>query len=44
MGDTPTGSLEYQTIFAVGLMLFILTFLLNLLARRLRERFRERYQ
>lgn len=44
MGDTPTGSLEYQTIFAVGLVLFLLTFLLNLLARRLRERFRERYQ
>ncbi|MGC8777238.1 MAG: phosphate ABC transporter permease subunit PstC [Candidatus Caldatribacteriaceae bacterium] len=44
MGDVPTGSLEYQTIFAVGLMLFLLTFLLNLLARKLRERFRERYQ
>ncbi|NSW77125.1 MAG: phosphate ABC transporter permease subunit PstC [Candidatus Atribacteria bacterium] len=44
MGDTPTGSLEYQTIFAVGLVLFLLTFLLNLLARKLRERFRERYQ
>ncbi|MEN3186232.1 MAG: phosphate ABC transporter permease subunit PstC [Atribacterota bacterium] len=44
MGDTPTGSLEYQTIFAVGLVLFLLTFFLNLLARRLRERFRERYQ
>jgi len=44
LGDTPTGSLEYQTIFAVGLMLFLLTFILNLLARRLRERFRERYQ
>ncbi|MGQ9622383.1 MAG: phosphate ABC transporter permease subunit PstC [Candidatus Caldatribacteriaceae bacterium] len=44
MGDTPTGSLEYQTIFAVGLVLFIFTFLLNVLARKLKERFRERYQ
>ena len=24
-GDTPTGTLEYKTIFAVGLMLFVLT-------------------
>ncbi|MGQ9746207.1 MAG: phosphate ABC transporter permease subunit PstC [Candidatus Caldatribacteriaceae bacterium] len=44
IGDTPTGSLEYQTIFAVGLVLFIFTFLLNVLARKLKERFRERYQ
>ncbi len=44
MGDTPTGSLEYKTIFAVGLVLFLITFLLNLVAQKLRERFRERYQ
>lgn len=43
MGDTPTGSLEYQTIFAVGLVLFIFTFLLNVIARKLKEKFQERY-
>ncbi len=43
LGDVPTGTLEYQTIFAVGLLLFIFTLLLNVLARKLRQRFREVY-
>jgi phosphate transport system permease protein len=43
LGDTPTGTLEYRTIFAVGMMLFLSTFLLNLLSNWLRERFREEY-
>jgi len=42
-GDTPTGTLEYRTIFAVGMVLFLMTFLLNLLSDRLRRRFREEY-
>jgi len=44
LGDVPAGTLEYQTIFAVGLVLFLFTFFLNLIARRLRQRFREVYQ
>ena len=36
MGDTPTGTPEYRTIFAVGAMLFVVTFAMNLLARRFR--------
>jgi phosphate transport system permease protein len=44
LGDTPTGTLEYKTIFAVGMMLFVSTLLLNLVSRWLRERFRERYE
>ncbi len=40
MGDTPTGTLEYRTIFAVGLSLFVLTLLLNIQAHRLRKRLR----
>ena len=41
-GDTPTGTLEYQTIFAVGLALFVLTVAMNLLSYRLARRLRAR--
>ena len=30
LGDTPQGTLEYRTIFAVGMLLFLMTFVLNL--------------
>jgi phosphate transport system permease protein len=43
LGDTPAGTLEYRTIFAVGMMLFLGTFALNLASNRLRNRFREEY-
>jgi phosphate transport system permease protein len=43
LGDTPQGTLEYRTIFAVGMLLFIMTFGLNLISTWLRERFREEY-
>jgi phosphate transport system permease protein len=43
LGDTPAGTLEYRTIFAVGMLLFIATFGLNLVSHWLRERFREEY-
>ncbi len=43
LGDTPQGTLEYRTIFAVGMLLFLMTFTLNLLSTWLRERFREEY-
>jgi phosphate transport system permease protein len=42
-GDTPAGTLEYRTIFAVGIVLFVMTFLLNLVSDALRRRFREEY-
>lgn len=38
MGDTPYGTLEYRTIFAVGLTLFLMTLGLNLASHRLRRR------
>lgn len=38
LGDTPTGTLEYRTIFAVGLSLFLMTLVLNLISYRLRRR------
>lgn len=43
LGDTPAGTLEYQTIFAVGMLLFVGTFALNLASTWLRNRFREEY-
>ena len=43
LGDTPQGTLEYRTIFAVGMLLFIGTFGLNLVSAWLRQRYREEY-
>ncbi|HEY5619928.1 MAG TPA: phosphate ABC transporter permease subunit PstC [Vicinamibacterales bacterium] len=43
LGDTPQGTIEYRTIFAVGMLLFLGTFLLNLVSTWLRDRFREEY-
>ena len=43
LGDTPQGTLEYRTIFAVGMLLFLMTFGLNLISTWLREKFREEY-
>jgi phosphate transport system permease protein len=43
LGDTPQGTLEYRTIFAVGMLLFLMTFALNLVSTWLRDRFREEY-
>ena len=43
LGDTPTGTLEYRTIFAVGMLLFLGTFGLNMVSTWLRNRYREEY-
>ncbi len=43
LGDTPQGTIEYRTIFAVGMLLFLMTFGLNLVSTWLRERYREVY-
>ena len=40
MGDTPTGTLEYRSIFAVGASLFLMTLAMNLASHRLTRRFR----
>ncbi len=42
MGDTPTGTIEYRTIFAVGMMLFLGTLVLNVASMWLRQRYQER--
>jgi phosphate transport system permease protein len=42
-GDLPTGSIEYKTIFAVGLTLFVITLVMNVISIRLVRRYREVY-
>jgi len=44
LGDTPRGSIEYSTIFAVGMLLFVCTLVLNVVAQWLLSRFREVYE
>lgn len=44
LGDTPAGSVEYQTIFAVGTVLFAITLGLNVIAHKVVRRFREAYE
>ncbi len=43
LGDTPAGTVEYQTIFAVASLLFVITLSLNIFAQRILNRFREVY-
>ena len=43
LGDLPHGSVGYQTIFAAGLALMLLTLVFNLLGHWMRRRFREAY-
>jgi phosphate transport system permease protein len=43
MGDLPHGSLGYQSIFAAGMVLFLITFVFNILGHMVRKRFAERY-
>jgi phosphate transport system permease protein len=43
LGDLPHGSIGYQTIFAAGLTLLIITLAFNILGQWLRRKFRENY-
>jgi phosphate transport system permease protein len=43
LGDLPHGSIEYQSIFAVGLVLVLMTLFFNVLGHLARKRFREAY-
>lgn len=42
-GDVVVGSLEYQTIFVVGLILFFITLFLNVIAKKIVNKYREVY-
>jgi phosphate transport system permease protein len=44
LGDQSTGSIGYQTIFAVGALLFVGTFAMNVVSIRLVRRYREVYE
>jgi phosphate transport system permease protein len=44
LGDVQHGSLEYRTIFAAGITLFVFTFLLNTVSFRIRKKYREKYE
>lgn len=43
LGDSRVGSIEYNTLFAVGLLLFAITLLINFISIRVVRRFREAY-
>jgi phosphate transport system permease protein len=43
-GDAPAGTIEYQSIYIVGLALFVITLAVNVLAQRVMRRFREVYE
>lgn len=43
LGDAPAGSIEYQSVFAVGITLFALTLLMNIIANLIMRRLREEY-
>ena len=42
-GDIATGTITYDTIFAVGLLLFVMTLVMNVISIRLVRKFREVY-
>ncbi|MED4599160.1 phosphate ABC transporter permease subunit PstC [Paenibacillus validus] len=42
-GDTRYGSIEYLTIYAVGMTLFVMTLAMNILASYISRKFREEY-
>ena len=44
MGELPHGTVEYQTIFAVGLTLFAITLVMNIVSGIVLRRFREVYE
>ncbi len=44
LGDAPTTSLAYKTLFAVGMTLFLITFVLNMFSFWFVRRFQEKYE
>ena len=43
-GDVPTGSVEYKTLFAVGMTLFVITLVINIVSIRLVRKYRQVYE
>lgn len=43
-GDVPQGTVAYQTIFAAGITLFVVTFILNNISFWIKNRYQEKYE
>ncbi|MGI8511151.1 MAG: phosphate ABC transporter permease subunit PstC [Solirubrobacteraceae bacterium] len=43
-GDIPTGSTEYKTIFALGMLLFLVTLVMNMVSIRFVRKYRQVYE
>jgi phosphate transport system permease protein len=43
-GDLATGSLQYKTVFAVGMLLFLITLVINMVSIRFVRRYRQVYE
>lgn len=44
LGDVQHGTIEYKTIFAAGLTLFIFTFILNNISFQIKKKYQEKYE
>jgi phosphate transport system permease protein len=44
LGDVQHGSLEYKTVFAAGITLFVFTFLLNNISFWIKKKYQEKYE
>ena len=44
LGEAPFGSIEYNTIFAVGLLLFFITLFMNLIGSLIVNKWRQKYE
>ena len=44
LGETPQGTIEFKTIFAVGLLLFAITLAMNIFGRWVVHRYSEKYE
>lgn len=44
MGETPIGTVEYKSLYAVGLCLFCITLMMNIISQWVMRRYREVYQ
>lgn len=43
LGDTPHGTLEYQTLFVIGVTLFLITLIMNVLSEVILRKYRQKY-
>ena len=44
MGDTPHGTIEYQTLFVIGATLFIITLIMNLISDMVLRKYKQKYE